>query len=260
MNNTYKISVLRIFDQDDSLKVHSPQEYCKVKYNGDYYQLTENSEYYQKRVKGKHRYINIVIDGDINQIIKSILIRLNKEKINPMETALLYEEIFEFSDISQAFLSDRISKTQGSISNKIRLLNLPIHVQKALLQEDIKERHGRALLMLNSHPDYSELTKKLTNEVIDQELRVVDLENKIYTILGKPIKQDIKTKVTKLETKRSVKNREVILSINQLEKDLNKSIEVIKSYLPNIEIEKTEGLSGDDYIINLCLKDVNKEK
>jgi ParB family chromosome partitioning protein len=43
-----------------------------------------------------------------------------------------------------------MGKTQGAISNKLRLLNLSQEVQDALLNNQISERHARSLLKLEN--------------------------------------------------------------------------------------------------------------
>ena len=53
--------------------------------------------------------------------------------------------------LTQDVLASKLGKTQSTIANKIRLLNLDDDVQEALLNEQISERHARSLLKLTSH-------------------------------------------------------------------------------------------------------------
>ncbi|WOO87213.1 hypothetical protein RZE82_08850 [Mollicutes bacterium LVI A0039] len=260
MNNAYKLSILRIFDNGEQLeKENELANFCHVKYIGDKYILQSNRDYYTRMAKEGHKYINVIIDSDINDVVTELVVKVSTQILNPMETAFIYEEIFKLANIAQNVLANKIGKTQGAISNKLRLLKLPFLVQREIIKGNLKERHGRAILTLAGHEQYEEHARALTIKVLEENLRVVDLENEINIILGKPLIKDVKVSVKEIKSKRELKNREAIISLNQLNADIEKSFEIIKKSLPNVEIEKNDGVSGNDYIINIVLKDINKE-
>lgn len=260
MNNAYKLSILRIFDTGEKLEKESEvSNFCHVEYVDDKYVLKSNRDYYLRMMKEGQKYINVLIDNDMNSLVTNLVIKVSTQILNPMETAFIYEEIFEFADIAQNVLATRIGKTQGAISNKLRLLKLPFFVQREIIKGNLKERHGRAILTLASHPSYEEHARELTVKTLENNLRVVDLENEINIILGKPLVKDVRVNVKEIKSKRELKNREAIISLNQLNLDIENSFEIIKKSLPNIVIEKNDGVSGNDYIINIVLKDINKE-
>lgn len=260
MNNAYKLSILRIFDDGEQLeKEREKVNFCHVEYVADKYVLRSNREYYKRMMSEGHKYINVIIDNDLNQLVTNLVVRVSSQIMNPMETAFIYEEIFEFAQIPQNVLANKIGKTQGAISNKLRLLKLPFFVQREIIKGNLKERHGRAILTLANTDNYEENAKQLTIKTIEEKLRVVDLENEINQILGKPQVKDVRVNVREIKSKRELKNREAIISLNQLNLDIEKSFEIIKKSLPNVEIEKNDGVSGNDYIINIVLKDINKE-
>ncbi len=260
MNNAYKISFLRIFDTGEKLEKESEEaHFCHIEYVDGRYILRSNREYYTRMRQENQKYINVLIDNDMNDLVTQLVLKVSTQILNPMETAFIYEEIFIFAGIPQNLLATRIGKTQGAISNKLRLLKLPYVVQKEIIKNNLKERHGRAILTLASHPNYEELAKSLVIKTLQENLRVVDLENEIASILGKPQVREAKVNIKEIKSKRELKNREAIISLNQLNQDIEKSFEIIKKALPNIEIEKNDGVSGNDYIINIVLKDINKE-
>ena len=71
-----------------------------------------------------------------------------------------------------------MGKTQGSISNKLRLLNLDEEVQNALLNNEISERHARSLLKLDNKEDQVEVLRT----IIKERLNVRDTDNYIETL------------------------------------------------------------------------------
>lgn len=260
MNNAYKLSVLRIFDNGEVLeKERELANFCHVEYVGDKYILRSNRDYFKRMMMEGQKYINVIIDNDINSLMTNLVTKVSTQILNPMETAFIYEEIFELANIPQNVLASKVGKTQGAISNKLRLLKLPFFVQKEIIRGNLKERHGRAILTLVNTENYEVHAKNLTVKTLEEKLRVVDLENEINKILGKPQITDVKVNLKEIKSKRELKNREAIISLNQLNLDIEKSFEIIKKTLPNVEISKTDGVSGNDYIINIVLKDINKE-
>lgn len=260
MNNAYKLSRLRIFDNGEKLEHESELvNFCHVAYVDDKYVLRSNRDYLERMTKEKQPYVNVIIDEDLNDLVTKLVVKVSTQILNPMETAFIYEEIFEYTNIPQNMLATKVGKTQGAISNKLRLLKLPLKVQTELIRGNLKERHGRAILTLASNEKYEEYANALTTKIIAKKLRVVDLENEINILLGKPVKKDIKVNVKEIKSKRELKNREAIISLNQLNSDIEKSFDTIKRNLPNVIIEKNDGVSGNDYIINIVLKDINKE-
>ena len=49
-------------------------------------------------------------------------------------------------DLTQEVLAQRLGKSQSTIANKIRLLRLPDKVKEMIKENDLTERHSRALL------------------------------------------------------------------------------------------------------------------
>ncbi len=260
MNNAYKLSILRIFDEGQELEFeHEKQNFCHVKYVNDKYVLQSNRDYYKRQMREGNKYINVILDEDLNDMVTSLVTKVSTQILNPMETAFIYEEIFEYAGIAQNVLANKIGKTQGAISNKLRLLKLPFFVQREIIKSTIKERHGRAILTLANDENYEELAKSFTQQTIDNKWNVARLEDEINIYLGKPVKKDVRVQVKEVKDRSGFKNRSVIMSINQLNNDLRKSFDIIQKILPDVEIEKNDGVSGNDYIINIVLKDINKE-
>lgn len=268
MYNLYKLSPLRIFDENALVKPeHKNLKYddienhvISVKFKGNAFVLTSNPEYYAYCIENKKDSIESTIDDDdLESIVKVSINRLKREKLNPMEAALVYREVFEIANTNQRSLAQQLNITQGSISNKLRLLKLPFPIQREIIRERLKERHGRALLQLQSLPNYDEIAKKLTVQTIENNLRVSDLEQLIDAELGKPVKTTLALNLKEMKSKSEIKNREVIIALNQLERDMKQSIEKIEKFLPETKIEMVSGLNNADYVITVHLKDVDKE-
>lgn len=78
----------------------------------------------------------------------ALIENIQREDLNPIETAQGYRNLIHKFEISQTDLAQYCGKSKGAISNALRLLELPEHMQAALQDGTITEGHGRALLML----------------------------------------------------------------------------------------------------------------
>ena len=62
--------------------------------------------------------------------------------------------------LTQEGLANKLGKSQSSVANKVRLLNLSDEVQEALLDNKISERHARSLLRLKNGLQQNEMLEK----------------------------------------------------------------------------------------------------
>jgi len=133
----------------------------------------------------------IVQTMDDNQTAAAALVEnIQREDLSPIEEALAYQQIIELQSITQSELAEKVGKTQSTIANKIRLLQLPNQVQDALLKKQITERHARALLRLKNE----ELQIKVLEEILTKNMTVDQTDKRVKTLLeGKKEKVRRKT-------------------------------------------------------------------
>src|SRR5690606_21972027 len=100
---------------------------------------------------------------------------LQREGLTSIEEAAAYEQLIQLHKLTQESLAQRLGKSQSTIANKLRLLQLSEPIKDALLQRQISERHARALLSLDSE----ELQLKILNEIIQKDLNVKQTEIRV---------------------------------------------------------------------------------
>lgn len=105
----------------------------------------------------------------------SLIENLQREGLTAIEEAYAYQKLIDLHNLTQESLAQRIGKSQSTIANKIRLLNLSDIVKQALMERQITERHARALLGLNSE----QLQLRLLEEIIAKELNVKQTEARV---------------------------------------------------------------------------------
>lgn len=134
---------------------------------------------------------------DKDSAVIALIENLQREDLNFMEEAQGYYNLINDHNYTQQDLAERIGKSQSTIANKIRLLKLPLEVQRELIIGDLTERHGRALLKL--HDD--NLKFQVLEEIIKKNLNVSETEEVVESILDK-----FNSKDTGVESKLKIKS------------------------------------------------------
>jgi len=106
------------------------------------------------------------------QLEISLVENLHREDLNPLEIAHVYQRLIRELNYTQEEIADRVGKDRTSVTNYLRLLNLPEIVQGYLSENKITMGHARALLALEE----AELQISLAREIVHQNLTVRDVE------------------------------------------------------------------------------------
>ncbi|MFI3284037.1 MAG: ParB/RepB/Spo0J family partition protein [Erysipelotrichaceae bacterium] len=115
---------------------------------------------------------------------------IQRENLSAIEEAKAYVRILEETKITQSELAKKMGKTQSALANKIRLLNLPQHIQEKVSAKIITERHARALLKVDE-----DKLDKAVNTIIEKGYNVAQSEDYIKS-LTEP-KKEIKKPTTR---------------------------------------------------------------
>ncbi|MFO7978887.1 MAG: ParB/RepB/Spo0J family partition protein [Bacteroidales bacterium] len=112
----------------------------------------------------------------------AIVENIQRENLNPIETALGYKQLLEEFSLTQEMLSERLGKSRSSIANHLRLLNLPGEIQIGLRQDIITMGHAKALVAIEDTTTQLELYQ----DMVAQGLSVRDVEE-IVRNLSQPL-------------------------------------------------------------------------
>mgnify|MGYP001181506388 FL=1 len=116
----------------------------------------------------------IRIADDQHMLEMAIVENIQRKDLNAMEIALSYQRLIDECNLSQDDLGKKVSKNRSTVANYLRLLKLPLEVQKALRDDKISMGHARALLAL---PTEKEIINTL-EEILADNLSVRAVENK----------------------------------------------------------------------------------
>ena len=116
----------------------------------------------------------IRIADDQHMLEMAIVENVQRKDLNAIEIALSYQRLIDECNLSQEELGKKVSKNRSTVANFLRLLKLPIEIQKALRDDKITMGHARALLALSNE---KEMLITL-NEIIENNLSVRAVEEK----------------------------------------------------------------------------------
>jgi ParB family chromosome partitioning protein len=146
-----------------------------VRPEGSGYQIVAGERRWQacKKLGYKTIAAKIVVVNDIEAQEISLVENLQRDNLNAIEEARGYQRLIDISGRKQKEIATAVSKNQATISNALRLLNLPEEVQDLMFDGRLSAGHGRAILAV---PD-EEGRVRLANKIVDENLSVREAES-----------------------------------------------------------------------------------
>ncbi|MCL2456024.1 MAG: ParB/RepB/Spo0J family partition protein [Defluviitaleaceae bacterium] len=198
----------RIFDAcaldelAESIRIYGVLQPISVRLIGTSYELIAGERRLRaSRLAGMKTIPAILVEvNDLDSAVLAILENLQRQNLHFFEEAEGFQNLIGEYAFTQDALAQRIGKKQSTIANKLRLLKLPRSVQKKLIENELTERHARALLKLETENEQLEavlkiaaenLTVSKTEELIDETIRK-SAEKKGKTIPFKAYIRDIR--------------------------------------------------------------------
>lgn len=143
--------------------------------------------------------------NDLQSAQLALVENIQRENLTSIEEAKAYVKIMSLANITQEKLAKKLGKSQSTIANKIRLLQLPELVQLAISEKKLSERHARALLAVDKDQQVDTMRR-----IIDKNLNVRQTEEYIAALKNK------EQKPRKVITKGFTRNIQIgINSVNQ---------------------------------------------
>lgn len=161
-------------------------------------------------------YVRVATDGQMMEM--ALVENIQRENLNAMEIALSYNALIEECQLTHEQLSERVGKSRATITNYLRLLNLPAETQLALSHDEISMAHARALVNVEDPEQHIELL----HQIIERQLSVHQVEQLI-----KAARSSVK-KISEKKTKESLPQSHVE-GQQRLHNSLQSEVEVRRS-------------------------------
>ena len=101
-----------------------------------------------------------------DQLELALVENLQREDLNPVESALGYARLMEKYGYTQEQVAKKVGKDRATVANMVRLLKLPESVLERIAAGSLSAGHGKALLGLDSERDIQEILKVVLNKTL----------------------------------------------------------------------------------------------
>jgi len=157
-------------------------------------------------------------------LVEALVENVQRQDLTPLEEAHAYQQLLENYGMTQEQVAGRVGKSRPSISNTLRLLQLPIAVQEMVDAGELSAGHARALVGLDDTAYATHLAEKAVDEgwsvrqIEDaarlrksggrtvpsgvRQLRpveIIELEKRLTDHLGSPVKINYRNEKGKVE-------------------------------------------------------------
>lgn len=203
---------------------------CRQINNSDYYEIVAGERRLRASILANLQTVPcIIIDCDYEESATfSIIENIQRSDLDFFEEAQAISQLMNHFGLTQEQIAKKLGKSQSALSNKLRLLRLPVDVRYFIERENLTERHARALLKLETEKQMWTTLKVIT----EKHLNVEQTEAYIANMLDTKIKH------------RAVPNR-VFKDVRIFVNTFNKAIQAMKDSGIEAKSNKTE---TDEYI------------
>lgn len=99
--------------------------------------------------------------SDRDKLELSIIENIQRHDLNPLEEANSYRRLIDEFGLSHEDIAKQIGKSQSTVSNMLRLLQLPIVIKEALAANKITFSHAKIILSYPTKPEQISVFKKI---------------------------------------------------------------------------------------------------
>jgi ParB family chromosome partitioning protein len=159
----------------DSIKKVGLLQPIIVRGMGEGYQIIAGERRWRAcRMAGLERVpVRVLSTNEIGSLEIALIENLQREDLNSIEEARGYRKLLSEFRMTQAELADKVSKSRSTITNALRLLDLPDEVQDLVYSGSLSAGHARAVL---SVPEETARIK-LAGKIVEEGLSVREAEN-----------------------------------------------------------------------------------
>ena len=206
----------------DSIKEHGVIQPIIVTKKDNFYQIIAGERRWRASKKAGLKTIPAIVrsydDKKTREV--SLIENIQRQDLNPLETAKAMKELMEEHNMTQEEISKTLGKSRSSIANTLRILNLDERVQEMIQMGKLTEGHARTIASISNPAKQYKLALDIVNmdmNVRDAEkyakenkdkvstkkpkahkgkLEIIakDLENQMKKVLGTKVTLDAKTK------------------------------------------------------------------
>ncbi|MDH3328695.1 MAG: ParB/RepB/Spo0J family partition protein [Desulfobulbaceae bacterium] len=127
------------------------------------------------RIAGQEEVPVVVMESDSegSNLELALIENIQRHDLNPIEEAIAYSRLINEFDLTQEKVASKVGRKRSTVTNTLRLLNLPGYLQDDVANGTISEGHARVLLRLK---DDDRKIQEVRGRIIREELSVRETE------------------------------------------------------------------------------------
>lgn len=165
----------------DSIKVHGILQPLIVTKAGSGYELIAGERRLQAAKRAGLATVPVVVKevgSNQDKLELAIIENIQRHDLNPIEEAKAYLRLAEEFGLPQEEVAKKMGKSRSTVANTLRLLTLPVEIQRAVIEGKLSEGHAKALLAI----DNPEKQRALFELIIKEELTVRETEERARAV------------------------------------------------------------------------------
>jgi ParB family chromosome partitioning protein len=133
--------------------------------NGKYQLIMVERRFRAAKLAGLKTIPVIIRQTSDDQLLREAIVEnIHRSQLNPLEEAAAYQQLLNDFNYTHDELAVKLSKSRPVITNTMRLLNLPVSVQRRVAAAVISAGHARALLSLTDEKEIENLANRIVAE------------------------------------------------------------------------------------------------
>ena len=155
--------------------------------NGRYQIISGERRFRASQIAGLERVPAYIRQTDDQGMLEMAIVEnIQREDLDSIEVALSFQRLIEECNLTQEAMAERVGKKRTTVTNYLRLLKLPAEIQFAIRAKKISMGHAKALLSIENGKEQL----KLANQIVEQDLSVRQIEQKIQKLGQKKEKKE----------------------------------------------------------------------
>lgn len=168
----------------ESIREHGILQPLIVTKEGGQYEIIAGERRFQAAKRAGLETVPVVVRNATEQekLELAIIENIQRHNLNPIEEAKAFLRLLDEFGMQQEAVAKKMGKSRSAVANTLRLLHLPIEIQRAVAEGKISEGHAKALLAIEN----GEKQRAVFDLIIKEELTVRETEMKVRSISVNP--------------------------------------------------------------------------
>jgi len=145
-----------------------------VRRDGDSYELIAGERRWRAAKRAGLQDVPVIVReiDDTASLEQALVENLHRQDLNALEEAAAYQQLVDDFEFTQAKIAKRVGKSRSAVANTLRLLGLPMDVQRLVGDGRLGAGHARTILGCTDQKQQVELAQRC----VDEQLTVRELE------------------------------------------------------------------------------------